>query len=82
MKIYHTETQTDYNALMVELEAQGYKWLSGRKPTETTTNWGVRSSETCVRVDKKISMYDKKSYYTQYYPGTPIIKYKAKEGSK
>ena len=76
MQIYHTETQTDYDALMVELEEQGYKWLSGRKPTETTTNWKQHSSETCVRVDKKIAMYDKKSYYTRGYPDTPIIKYK------
>ena len=53
MKIYHTETQADYDALMVELEKQGCKWLSERKPTEATTNWKVNSSETCVKVDEK-----------------------------
>ena len=82
MKIYHTETQEDYDALMVELESQGCKWLSGRKPTETTKNWKQNSSETCVRVDKKMAMYDKKSYYTWEYPRVPIIKYKAKADEK
>ena len=82
MKIYHTETQADYDALMVELEEQGCMWLSGRKPTETTKNWKINSSETCVRVDKKMDMYDKRSYYTRYYPDVPIIKYKSKEVSK
>ena len=82
MKIYHTETQEDYDALMVELESQGCKWLSGRKPTETTKNWKRNSSETCVRVDKKITIYDKKSYYTREYPRVPITKYKAKADEK
>ena len=82
MKIYHTETQGDYDALMVELESQGCKWLSGRKPTETTKNWKRNSSETCVRVGKKMAMYDKKSYYTWYYQYVPITKYKAKADEK
>ena len=82
MKIYHTETQEDYDALMVELEEQGCKWLSGRKPTETTKNWKQNSSETCVRVGKKMAMYDKKSYYTWEYPSVPITKYKAKADEK
>ena len=77
-RIYHTETQADYDALMIELEAEGYKWVSGRKPTKATKNWKINSSETCVRVDKKMDMYDKRSYYTRYYPDTPITKYKAK----
>ena len=29
MKIYHTETQEDYNALMIELEEKGCEWRSG-----------------------------------------------------
>ncbi|MCC9273711.1 MAG: hypothetical protein K8V42_05410 [Enterococcus aquimarinus] len=77
MKIYHTETQADYDALMVELEAEGCKWFSGRKPTEATENWKANSSETCVRVDKKVAMYDKKSLYTRNYPDVPITEYKA-----
>ena len=26
MKIYHVETQQDYDTLMVELEEKGFKW--------------------------------------------------------
>ena len=82
MKIYHTETQEDYNALMVELERLGCKWSSGDEMTELTKNWKLKSSETCVRVDKKTAMYGKKSYYTWKYPDVPIIKYKAKADDK
>ena len=82
IKIYHTETRADYDALMVELEAQGRKWVSGRKPTETTTNWETYSSETCVRVDKKVVGFAKKSIYTRRYPNIPIIEYKAKADEK
>ena len=82
MKIYHTETQADYDALMVELEEEGCKWFSGRKPTEATENWKANSSETCVRVDKKVAVYDEKSLYTRKYPDVPIIEYKAKADEK
>ena len=82
MKIYHTETQVDYDALMVELEAQGCKWFSGRKPTEATENWKANSSETCVRVDKKVAVYDEKSLYTRKYPDVPITKYKERADEK
>ena len=63
MKIYHTETQADYDALMVELERQGCTWFSGLKPTEAATNWKLNSNETCVKVDKKVVMviYEKKA---------------------
>ena len=82
MKIYHTETQADYDALMVELEKQGCKWFSGLTPTERTKNWKLNSSGTCVKVDKKAIAYEEKNYYTLRYPDTPIIKYKAKADEK
>ena len=82
MKIYHTETQEDYDALMVELEEQGCKWQSGRKPTETTTNWKMNLSETCVKVDEKVVVYAKKSFYKEDCPDIPITKYKAKADEK
>ena len=78
MKSYHTETQEDYEALMAELEKRGCKWLSGSKPTEVTGLWGRLSSETCVRVDKKVVVYARKSYYEEEYLDEPIIKYEAK----
>lgn len=82
MKIYHTETQADYDALMVELEAKGCEWFSGRKPTEATTYWKLNSSETCVKIDKKVIAYNEKGYYAISYPQTPITKYKAKADEK
>ena len=82
MKIYHTETQADYDALMVELEAVGCKWFSGRKPTEATTYWKLNSIETCVKIDKKVIAYNEKGYYAMRYPSIPIIKYKEKADDK
>ena len=82
MKIYHTETQADYDALMVELEEQGCKWFSGRKPTEVTTYWKLNSIETCVKIDKKVIAYNEKGYYAMRYPSIPITKYKAKADEK
>lgn len=58
MNIYHTETQADYDTLMVELEKRGYKWESGAKPTELNM-WHYRKSDSTVKVsssDKLINM--------------------------
>ena len=52
MKIYHTETQEDYDALMVELESKGYVWASGRKPTESK-DWVDHKENTCVSISNK-----------------------------
>ena len=82
MKIYHTETQRDFDALMIELEEQGCKWSSRRKPTEATTNWKMNSSETCVKVDEKVVLYAKKSFYAWEHPNIPITTYKAKADEK
>ena len=32
MTIYHTETEEDYNSLMVELEKQGFRWHKEEYP--------------------------------------------------
>ena len=81
MKIYHTETQADYDALMVELEEQGCKWISGDKPSEIN-RWRVREHLTCVDVcDSKIT-YASLSCYKEDYPHIPIIKYEAKVDDK
>lgn len=77
MKIYHTETQEDYDALMVELEEQGYVWTSGRKPTESK-DWIDHKENTCVEIREKISRTNI-SFFKFEYPEIPIIKYKAKD---
>ena len=81
MKIYHTETQADYNALMVELEEQGYKWSHGDKPTKWLDElWEIYRGDTCVNTkSNKQIQYSGIDYYEINYPDTPIIKYKAKQ---
>ncbi|WP_260445301.1 DUF3310 domain-containing protein [Listeria booriae] len=49
MKIYHTETQEDFDALMVELEEKGIVWLNGTKPTEGNS-WDEYGEDTCVHL--------------------------------
>lgn len=78
MKIYHTETQADYDALMVELEAQGCEWLSGNKPT-SWNDWSLFGEETCVRLDDDTITQSFKSFYDGR---TPIIKYESKADEK
>ncbi|WP_373761239.1 hypothetical protein [Jeotgalibaca porci] len=77
MKIYHTETQADYDALMVELEAQGCTWSFGMKLSESN-NWYVNEDLTCIRVyDSEVNQASL-NYYKEEYPDIPITKYKAK----
>ena len=81
MKIYHTETQTDYDALMIELERQGCKWSFDRKLSEVN-NWRMNEHLTCLRVyDSKVN-HASLNYYKEDYPDVPIIKYKAKVDEK
>ena len=79
MKIYHTETQEDYDALLIELEEQGYEWNSGSAMRKTPNYWISHKSEMCVMVNCCGNItYGKKSGLELSYQ-TPIIKYKAKE---
>ena len=81
MKIYHTETQADFNALMVELEEQGHLWVNGIEPTRSLDEgWEIYEGNTCVGVESNTHMqYSGIDYYERKYPDTPIIKYKAKQ---
>lgn len=77
LKIYHTETQEDYDALMVELEAQGFMWSFGRKLSESN-NWHVSEHLTCIRVYDSEVNHASLNYYKEEYSHIPITKYKAK----
>ena len=81
MKIYHTATQEDYNALMVELEEKGYKWADGEMPTEHSY-FDKYDSETTVTADAsifgKFIQYADVAYEIEDRPNEPIIEYKAK----
>ncbi len=81
MKIYHTETQADYDALMVELERQGCAWSFRRKLLEVN-NWRIHEHLTCLRVYGSKVNHASLNYYKEEYPDTPITKYKAKADEK
>ena len=82
MQIYHTETQEDYDALMIELEGQGCKWFNGAQMTKKPDNWGVYKKHTYVRVDGVYAFYDSVYFHEWRYPNIPITKYKAKADDK
>lgn len=81
LKIYHTEKQADYDALMVELGAEGVIRQDGLRPT-VISSWWVFRSKTCNLVDKGILSQRRIDYCYYYHRSTPIIKYKAKTDEK
>ena len=80
MTIYHTETEEDYNALMIELEKQGFRWGSvrGNRPTERN-NYKVYKSETTITTYTDVIRYSFVKDDMESYPYEPIIEYKAKK---
>ena len=75
-EIYHTETQADYDALMVELESKEVIWGGiATKPSQFNA-WKFYKNQTCVKLDDDIIRHSSLDYYTQYCPDIPIIKYK------
>lgn len=78
MKLYHTETQEDYDALMIELEEEGYKWNEVEKATENNA-WDVFKDNTVVIKECDADLgFASKGYCERIYIDTPIQKYKAK----
>lgn len=81
IKIYHVETQEDYDDLMVKLEEQGYKWISGDKPTNKPEYWGDRKENTTVLLNGFQNYRMTRGaldYHKRTYPFTTVIKHKAK----
>lgn len=76
MKIYHTATLEDYDALMTELEEQGFNWLNLKKPTYYRY-WEKYGVNTCIEIVGKEITFGSLDYYKEEYPNTPIIEYKA-----
>ena len=82
MKIYHTETKEDYDALMVELEAKGCKWASGRKPT-SPDYWKQYGEKTGIEVEGSGTLSKGViEYLEEVNPQAEVIKYKAKADEK
>ncbi len=79
MKLYHVETQEDYDALMVNLEEEGYRWNDKEKPTEYSS-WNIFKKDTVMIIEYDIYLGEaSKEYCERVYPDTPIKKYKAKQ---
>ena len=76
MTIYHTETQEDYNSLMVELEKQGFKWLSRHKPTHFKY-WSFDIEDTCIAISGKEITCNSIEWYKEKYPDISIVEYRA-----
>ena len=77
MKVYHVETQQDYDALMIELEEKGCKWIGGEKLTDFDefSTYGIDTYvyEECCKI------YVSSGYYfKEHYSDEPVIEYKAK----
>lgn len=84
IKIYHVETQEDYDDLMVKLEEQGYMWAGGGKPT-SRDYWSIYKKETIVYLGswgEGLLTRSNLSGAKTYYSTTPIIKYKADKTDK
>ncbi|MBC1474922.1 DUF3310 domain-containing protein [Listeria grandensis] len=79
MKIYHTETQEDFDALMVELEKVGFLWASGKKPTCSLFKWNEFGKDTCIHLDNKFITRSDLAFVNQSYPNFAIEKYKAND---
>ncbi|MDT2842636.1 DUF1642 domain-containing protein [Vagococcus lutrae] len=80
IKIYHVETQEDYDDLMVKLEEQGYKWISGNKPTSEEC-WDERKRETIIYLNEGGYRAITRGFIRNaktHYPDINIIKHKAK----
>ena len=74
MKNYHTATQEDYNALMIELENKGCMWYE-EKPT-AKNYWPKNEEKTYVMEENGYLTYGRmEPSYRELYP---FIEYKAK----
>ena len=81
MKLYHTETREDYNALMSELESKGIKWSNGQKPHEFD-GFEAYESETIFQVSNKEILYFSMDFYKKEFNEIEVIEYKADKAEK
>ncbi|WP_376706620.1 DUF3310 domain-containing protein [Listeria booriae] len=79
MKIYHTETQEDFDALMVELEELGVVWYGGTKPTSDFIRCHFDKVNTCIFVENNQITKAPFSHARETYPDVAVIKYKAND---
>ena len=78
MKIYHTETQQDYDALMSELEEKGCEWRSGVKPTQLDKFKDYGKDTYIYEEYGGIISFSDGYYFKVYRSNETLIEYKAK----
>lgn len=80
MKIYHTETQEDFDALLGKLKNEGWTWFFGEAITQDDSElWERFKYDSALFVDEEGVSYWTLSYAEDNYPDTPIEKYKVKQ---
>ena len=77
MKIYHVETQEAYDALMVELEEKGYKWMGGDKLTDFD-EFSTHGIDTYVYEECCEIFISSGNYFKAHHSDETLIEYKAK----
>ena len=77
MKIYHVETQGDYDALMIELEEKGCEWRWGEKPTKLD-KFKIYGKDTYIYEEYGIISLSDGYYSKVYRSNETLIEYKAK----
>ena len=79
MKIYHTATQEDYNALMVELEEKGCKWRGEeRKKLTDFDEFKTYGKDTYIYEKYGIISFSDGYYFKAHHINKTFIEYKAK----
>ena len=81
MKLYHTQTRKDYNALMSELESKGIKWYEGQKPHDFD-GFEEYQNKTIIKVSNESIIYISMSSYEKDYNEIELIEYKTEKDVK
>lgn len=80
MKIYHTETQEDFDALLGKLKNEGYSWFFGEAITQDDSElWERFKYDSALFVDEEGVSWGSLSYAKYLHTNTPIEKYKVKQ---
>lgn len=80
MKIYHTETQEDFDALLGKLKNEGYSWFFGEAITQDDSElWERFKYDSALFVDEDGVSWGSLSYAKYLHPNIPIEKYKVKQ---
>ena len=77
MKIYHVETQRDYDALMIELEEKGCKWRGGEKPTQLD-KFGFHGKDNYFYEECGEITLSYVECFKKYHSNETLIEYKAR----